>query len=130
MSKINILIVEPDLTLGKTYKDFFDQKDFEVVVCVDGQGAIDTIDKKQPDLIILEIQLAAHNGYEFLYELRSYAEWFAIPVIINSFVPLSRTNLNTNSLNNLGIVSYNYKPNTSLEKLYNDSLNNIPIQRI
>ncbi|HUC78912.1 MAG TPA: response regulator [Candidatus Saccharimonadales bacterium] len=119
MSRANILIVEPDIMLGTIYKDFLSKKKFNVEICNDGQKAIDIIDKKTPDLIILELQLAAHNGYEFLYELRSYTEWFSIPVIINSHTPQTKTKLDKDSVKNLGIVGYYYKPITSLEKLYN-----------
>jgi len=119
MSKINILLIEPDLMLGDIYKKFLNKKGFEVVVCNDGQKAIDSIDVERPDVIVLELQLAAHNGYEFLYELRSYKEWFSIPVIINTLIPESKNKLNENNLHSLGVVSYLYKPTTSLEKLRN-----------
>ncbi len=119
MKKTRILLIEPDVILGKTYRDFFEKKGFEVDLCSDGQKAIDSIDKTIPDIIILELQLTAHNGYEFLYELRSYKEWFSIPVIINSFMPKIRAKLDEDNLTNLGVEGYLYKPTTSLDKLYN-----------
>jgi DNA-binding response OmpR family regulator len=125
MSKTKILLIEPDHMLGDVYKDFLVNKNFEVILCNDGQKAIDAIDVKKPDLIILELQLTAHNGYEFLYELRSYTEWFSIPVIINSLIPRLRTKLDEESINNLGVVDYLYKPTTSLEKLMNSIENSI-----
>ncbi|HUY53204.1 MAG TPA: response regulator [Candidatus Dormibacteraeota bacterium] len=119
MSLFNVLIIEPNPVLGNIYKDFFTNAKFEVVLCNDGQKAIDAIDKAKPDFIILELQLTGHNGYEFLYELRSYKEWLSIPVLINTFIPESRTKLNSNNLHDLGIVGYLYKPTTSLEKIKN-----------
>jgi DNA-binding response OmpR family regulator len=41
MSKVNILLIEPDLILGEIYKDFFAEKGFNVVLCNNGQKAID-----------------------------------------------------------------------------------------
>jgi DNA-binding response OmpR family regulator len=114
---ISILFIEPDHILGNIYKDYFISKGFKVLVCNDGQRAINTIDKEKPDIIILELQLTAHNGFEFLYELRSYTEWFSIPVIVNTLIPKSRTKLDESSLKGLGVVGYLYKPATSLEKL-------------
>jgi DNA-binding response OmpR family regulator len=130
MSKLNILLIEPDIMLGKVYKDFLASKDFNVVLCNDGQKAIDAIDIKKPDLIILELQLTAHNGYEFLYELRSYTEWFSIPVIINSLIPRSRAKIDDENIKNLGVVAYLYKPTTSLEKLNNIIENSIKTANI
>jgi DNA-binding response OmpR family regulator len=109
--KQRLLIIEPDILLGSIYKSFLSKK-YIVNVCNDGQQAIDLIDKQKPDAIVLELQLIAHNGYEFLYELRSYKEWFEIPVIINSLIPE-----NKNNYQELGIKDYLYKPTTSLEKL-------------
>ena len=125
MSKVNILLIEPDLILGEIYKDFFAEKGFNVVLCNNGQKAIDAVDKHKPDLIVLELQLTAHNGYEFLYELRSYKEWHSIPVVINTLIPESRAKLTENNFNNLGVIGYLYKPTTSLEKLKNFIENNI-----
>lgn len=125
MSKTNILLIEPDHTLGEVYMRFLIDQNFDVILCNDGQKAIDAIDVKKPDLIILELQLTAHNGYEFLYELRSYNEWFSIPVIINSLIPRSRTKLDGESIKNLGVIDYLYKPTTSLEKLKNVIENSI-----
>jgi len=62
----------------------------------------------------LELQLASHNGIEFLYELRSYNDWQSIPVIIHSLVPATAF---TNIAPELGVVSYLYKPTTTLKKL-------------
>jgi len=125
MSKTSILLIEPDHALGEVYMRFLADKNFDVILCNDGQKAIDAIDVEKPDLIILELQLTAHNGYEFLYELRSYTEWFSIPVIINSLIPRSRTKLDEESIKNLGVVDYLYKPTTSLEKLKNVIENSI-----
>ncbi len=119
MNLANILIVEPDTVLSNIYKDFFTKAGFEVVLCNDGQKAIDAVDNAKPDLIILELQLTSHNGYEFLYELRSYKEWQTIPVIINTLIPESKTRLNSNNIHDLGVVGYLYKPTSSLEKLKN-----------
>lgn len=130
MSKTNVLLIEPDHALGEVYRNFLVNKDFNVILCNDGQKAIDAIDIEKPDIIIMELQLTAHNGYEFLYELRSYTEWFSIPVIINSLIPLSRTKLDKESIKNLGVVGYLYKPTTSLEKIYNVIENNISIAKI
>jgi DNA-binding response OmpR family regulator len=130
MSKANIVLIEPDLILGATYRNFLIEKGFDVILCNDGQDAIDVIDKNPPDLIILELQLTAHNGYEFLYELRSYKEWFSIPVIINSLIPESKTKLARENLQNLGVVGYLYKSTTSLAKLNNFIENHILITQI
>lgn len=112
-----ILLVEPDILLGKTYQSYLQTNGYSVRLCGDVQKAIDYIDKSTPDLIILELQLAAHNGYEFLYELRSYVEWQTIPVIIHSMIPDHVLGIGSTVMEELGVSAYLYKPTTSLNKL-------------
>ena len=113
-----ILIIEPDVVLADIYSKALTTQGFKVIVAGDAQSAISLADKDRPDLIVMEIQLASHNGIEFIYELRSYPEWQSIPIIIQSLVPLSE--FNTKITEHLGVISYLYKSSTSLLKLINE----------
>jgi len=114
----NILLIEPDYLLASVYKDHLEKFNYSVKICCAVQDAVDEIDVLKPDIIILEIQLSSHNGYEFLYELRSYSDWQNIPVLIHSMIPEEDLNFNPVLLSELGITGYLYKPNTSLGKLH------------
>jgi len=111
-----VLLIEPDKVLAASCEKIFLNNGFDVDLCDDAQDGIDKIDKNIPNLIIMEVQLANHNGVEFLYELRSYPEWKNIPVIILSMVPYQDMNISYLK-NNLGIIEYYYKPKTQLDKL-------------
>jgi DNA-binding response OmpR family regulator len=123
-----ILLIEPDSVLTKTYKSALEQASHKVKTANGAQQAIDVTDDHTPDAIILEIQLPGHNGVEFLYELRSYPEWQTIPVIILSNVTPTDFGTNPNVWRELGIVSYYYKPRTTLAKLV-DSVNQLIAQK-
>jgi DNA-binding response OmpR family regulator len=112
-----ILLLEPDAILGRSYVRALEKAGHEVNWCQTAQTAIHTADQTALDLIILELQLAAHSGVEFLYELRSYPEWGSLPIIINSHVPPNNVGLDQQQLTNLGIVAYLYKPQTNLRNL-------------
>jgi DNA-binding response OmpR family regulator len=112
-----ILLVEPDSLLAKSYSQYLINNGFSVKVSHHVQKAVDEIDTELPDVVILELQIASHNGYEFLYELRSYMEWQDIPVIIHTSVPIHVSSMNDQIMKQLGVVSYLYKPSTSLSKL-------------
>ncbi|HVX48011.1 MAG TPA: response regulator, partial [Candidatus Saccharimonadales bacterium] len=89
-----------------------------VVCCASAQAGIISADQHRPDLIILELQLIEHSGIEFLYELRSYADWQGIPVIVQTQVPPSEFTANRRLLREqLGVDHYLYKPDTSLKDL-------------
>ncbi|HUP26636.1 MAG TPA: response regulator [Candidatus Limnocylindrales bacterium] len=114
---MKVLLVEPDHILGETAKNSLAAHNHEVVLTRSAQHALDALDNKMPDIIILELQLGLHNGIEFLYEIRSYPEWQHIPVIVhtlNSRVLGERFN---NALNQLGVAAVLYKPRTSAKKL-------------
>ncbi len=111
----HILYIEPDTNLAHITKEALEAAGHSVVHSPEAQGAIAAIDAHAPDVVILEVQLAGHNGVEFLYELRSYPEWQHIPVIVHSFVYPER--VDKAALGQLGVVVYLYKPATTLERL-------------
>lgn len=112
-----ILLVEPDSILAKTYAASLTQRGHHILRAQDAQSAINATDAVTPDCIVLEIQLPHHNGIEFLYELRSHADWQTIPVIILSQVALDRIGLDKDKMKELGVVGFCYKPETSLTML-------------
>lgn len=115
---MKILLVEPDVVLANIYQKSLESSGHHVRVSATGQQAIDLMDHDIPDVIILEIQLAGHNGIEFLYEMRSYGEWLETPVIVLSNVPQSEFRDSHEVLiKYLKISQYLYKPATSLDKL-------------
>ena len=112
-----ILLLEPDMVLSNTYAEVLRRVGHKVGTASNAQAAIDVADEQSPDLVVMELQLPVHNGVEFLYEFRSYSEWQATPVIVQSFVPPSEFKLTSGLWQQLGIVGYLYKPRTSLQQL-------------
>lgn len=112
-----ILLVEPDLLLGRTYRDALKQSGHEVTWRRSAQTAIASTDKHLPDLVILELQLPIHNGVEFLYEFRSYYDLRSIPVVILSHVQPAQRAISGVLWDQLNIAAYHYKPLTRLADL-------------
>lgn len=113
----HILLIEPDKVLAQTYRQAFEMAGHNVSWAMQAQGALDAADAQIPDIVVLELQLPAHSGIEFLYEFRSYPEWHKIPVIIHSMVPQTAfTDLNVLK-NELGVTAYCYKPSTKIVQL-------------
>ena len=113
-----ILLVEPDQVLARTYAAALKVAGHHVRTSLTAQGALQAADANAPDLVLLELQLVAHSGVEFLHEFRSYADWQRIPVIINSSVPPQEFRQSVDMLKNrLGVQAYLYKPATTLSTL-------------
>lgn len=114
----HVLIIEPDRLLAQTYARALQHAGHEVRACTTAQGAVQLADEKQPDVVLLELQLVAHGGVEFLYEFRSYPDWQNIPIIIHSIVPPGEFNDSVQMLRqHLRVNEYLYKPNTNLKTL-------------
>jgi two-component system response regulator ChvI len=113
-----ILLLEPDKILAKTYSMALESAGHVVRHCVSAQTAIVLADDIHPDIVIVELQLVDHSGIEFLYEFRSYTDWQHIPVIILTNVPETEFSGSLSLLrNDLNVQAYLYKPLTNLQKL-------------
>ncbi len=113
-----LLLVEPDRLLAETYHQALTVAGYQVAAANSAQAAILAADQGRPELVILELQLVEHSGIEFLYEFRSYPEWQAIPVIIQTQVPVAEFQPSWRLLTEeLGVRAYLYKPQTSLRQL-------------
>lgn len=117
IAMVHVLLVEPDKQLATMYARGLRAAGFAVAVAHTAQQAIHAADDQCPDVVVLELQMAAHNGVEFLYEFRSYAEWQAVPVLICTVVPEDVAQIDAASRQLLGIAGYLYKPTCSLAKL-------------
>ena len=122
----NILLIEPDHSLARTYKSALVTAGHQVLVSTSAQTAIDAADEVCPDVVVMELQLVAHSGVEFLYEFRSYADWQAIPVIVLSKVPPAEFNQCGRTMReHLGVSAYCYKPQTDLKQLLHVVMNTL-----
>lgn len=114
----NILLLEPDKVLAGLYIQAFEHQGHTVRRVVSAQDAVFHVDELLPDIVIVELQLVAHSGIEFLYELRSYSEWQNIPVVIHSCIPPTEFEGSMQLLRStLGVREYLYKPHTTLRQL-------------
>lgn len=114
----DILLVEPDAILAGIYKRAFELSGHTVRLSVSAQESVFHVDERNPDIIVTELQLVAHSGIEFLYELRSYSDWQNIPVLIHSCIPPTEFEQSSALLKDmLGVSGYLYKPHTTLQKL-------------
>lgn len=124
---MNILLIEPNRLLATAYRQALEQAGHTVAWQQAAQAAISAADAQQPDVIVLELQLAGHSGVEFLYELRSYTDWQTIPIVVHSFVPEENLVLQHHQLKQLGIATILYKPATTLKQLIR-AVNELPAQ--
>jgi DNA-binding response OmpR family regulator len=70
MKKKTILIIDDDLTALDIVDYLFDDEGFEVVRSTDGSSVIDSIDKVNPDIILIDLMMPVMSGQECVRQLR------------------------------------------------------------
>ncbi|MEI5983516.1 UNVERIFIED_CONTAM: rprY [Trichonephila clavipes] len=75
-----ILLAEDDPNLGELLKDYLELKGkFEVVLCVDGQEAMDAFRKDEFDLCILDVMMPKKDGFSLGKDIRKIDQ--TVPII-------------------------------------------------
>lgn len=111
----SILLIEPDNTLATTYKAAIEHAGYTVICKRTAATSVMALDEEPIDLVVLELNMALHNGLEFLYEIRSYVDLQHIKVILHTNV--RKAQIDSPVLSQLKISQYLYKPTTSLQQL-------------
>ena len=114
---MNILLIEPDAKLATIYMEALTAAGHTVRHSQLAQQAVHIADNFMPDVVVLELQLVGHNGIEFMYEFRSYAEWKDIPIVLLTMVAPHSLNITRELLAQFGIIDVLYKPATNLRQL-------------
>lgn len=77
-----ILIVEDDDWLAEQHGRTLQSAGFAVAFAPHALAAMDAVDSKRPDAIVLDLLLAGPNAFTLLHELQSHTDLAAIPVIL------------------------------------------------
>lgn len=78
--KPKILVVDDEWEIRSLLKTALEIEDFEVWESVDGEEALDLIEKKTPDLVLLDINLPKIDGYQVCSTMRKMG--FVNPIIM------------------------------------------------
>ena len=81
MNDIIILIIEDEKKISTIMKSYFEKKGYRVFQAFDGQEGLDTFNKENIDLVILDLMLPKIPGEEVIKEIRNQSE---VPVIMVS----------------------------------------------
>ena len=66
----SILLLEDDLLLGESLKDFLEEEGFYVILCRNGQEALNRSYEQHFDLYLLDINVPLVSGLDLLRDLR------------------------------------------------------------
>jgi sigma-B regulation protein RsbU (phosphoserine phosphatase) len=84
MTKPRILIVDDEPFNVDYLEQELEGADHETIVAVNGQEALDLVERQAPDLILLDIMMPVLDGFEVLSRLKANPATRNIPVIVIS----------------------------------------------
>lgn len=112
--KPTILVVDDDPNNIEVFLETLKQKDYKILVALDGESAIQRAKIAQPDLIILDIMMPGIDGFETCDRLKKHEKTYDIPVIF--MTALTDTEDKIKGLE-LGAVDFISKPFSTTEVL-------------
>lgn len=111
-----VFLLEPDVVLAKAYA-YELSKFCDVHTFYTAETAIKAFEVGVPDIVVLELALPSHGGFEFLYEMISYSDTAEVKVVINSSVQPEAIPWGYINGGDLQIIKHLYKPKSTPTEL-------------
>lgn len=108
---LKILVVDDEAEICDFVKNFFKDRQFEVFTAYNGEEALDIVDIKDPDIILLDMKMPGMDGIAVLKELRRRENDVKVIMV----TAISDTD-KVEEAKKCGVVDYITKP-LSLERL-------------
>ncbi|MGF1592577.1 MAG: response regulator transcription factor [Kiloniellaceae bacterium] len=77
-----IMIVEDEPNIVESLSFVFRREGWQVVSALDGDTAIAQLLSEPPDIVVLDVMLPPHSGFEVLKRLRNEPQLKQLPVIV------------------------------------------------
>lgn len=107
-SDITILFLEDEIAIAEMYKNILSRRGYNVIVKHNGEECIEYLNnQKNPDIIILDLNLPGITGVDVLKSIRFKKKTKNIPVIIHSVRGIKQTD---EILQTLNVQAYIEKP--------------------
>lgn len=104
--KLNVIIVDDDVSLRQLLVDVLGQYDVSTSTFEDAKAALSALDDLPYDLIITDIQLPKMNGFHFMETVKKMPSYQQQPIIAMT----GRTDIDTKEYLNSGFSKVVYKP--------------------
>jgi DNA-binding response OmpR family regulator len=67
---IKILLAEDEPSLGQIIKESLESRAYQVVLCKDGEEALESYYKEKPQLLVLDVMMPKKDGFTLAKEIR------------------------------------------------------------
>lgn len=79
---MRVMIVEDEPNIVESLSFVFSREGWQVVAALDGDTAIERLLSEPPDVLVLDVMIPPHSGFEVLKRVRSEASLKALPVLV------------------------------------------------
>jgi PAS domain S-box-containing protein len=76
------LVVDDDEGIRSLFHRVLDEAGWSVAEAANGSEALERVDDRCPDIVLLDLMMPVMDGFEFLLEFRSRPEYVSIPVFV------------------------------------------------
>ncbi len=116
-----LFLADDSVTIQKVVALTFSSEDMEIITASDGQEALERLQEVTPDVILLDIFMPHHDGYEVCAFIKQSARLSQVPVIllVGAFEPFDHEKAKA-----VGADDYLTKPFQSIKQLVN-KVNNL-----
>jgi len=66
---LKLLVVDDEIDICDFVKNFFKERNFEVIMAHNGKEALSVIEREDPDIILMDMKMPVMDGIETLKEL-------------------------------------------------------------
>jgi CheY-like chemotaxis protein len=84
--KLNVLVIDDDLTFRESYLFKFEREGFGVVLARSGQEGLKSAREERPSVILLDLLMPDMSGLDVLKKLKEDPETAGIPVVMATVV--------------------------------------------
>ena len=77
-----VMVVDDSVTMRKVTGRVLERHNFEVATAKDGLDALERLDERVPDLMLLDIEMPRMDGYELATAMRADPRYRDVPIIM------------------------------------------------
>lgn len=79
----HILVVDDDFDILEAIRIILESGEYSVSTAVDSETALDQLNQRQPNLIILDVMMHHRDeGFQLSYQIKNNPNWAKIPILM------------------------------------------------
>jgi chemosensory pili system protein ChpA (sensor histidine kinase/response regulator) len=115
---LEIMVVDDSVSIRQVVSRLMEDQGWKVKTAKDGIDALEKLRERQPDLIVLDIEMPRMNGYEFLGALKAQSGYEDIPVVMLTSRTAAKHREKAKALGAKGFVAKPYNGDELIRLIY------------